>query len=55
MSWFTRCYRSGECGWFNYRTPDDAPITEQDAFFWLSLDAICRKFNEMIALERAKR
>ena len=36
------------------RTPDDAPVSEQEAFFWFALEVIARKLNEMIALERSK-
>jgi hypothetical protein len=54
VSWFTRCFRNGEAGWFGYQTPDGLPIAQQDAFFWSAMEVICRKLNEMIVLERAK-
>jgi hypothetical protein len=54
VSWFTRCYRNSDAGWFAYRTPDDHAICDQDAFFWNALETIARKLNEMIALAQAK-
>lgn len=54
MSWFSRCYRNGEAGWFSYRTPDGEAIMLQDAFFWNALEIIARELNTQIALQRAK-
>jgi hypothetical protein len=54
MSWFTRCYETGENGWIVRRTPDGLPVMDQDAFFWNALEWICRELNAQIALERAK-
>lgn len=54
MSWYGRCFRSGENGWFPFQTPDGMSIIDQDAFFWNCLETIARKLNEQIALERSK-
>lgn len=54
MSWFGRCYRASDAGWFAFVTPDGLPIMDQDAFFWNALEIIARELNAEIALERAK-
>lgn len=54
MSWFGRCFRNGETGWFAFQTPDGESIMLQDAFFWNALEVIARELNAQIALQRAK-
>lgn len=54
MQWFSRVYVSGEGGWFAHRTPDNRPVSEQDAFFWFALEIIARELNAMRAAEMAK-
>lgn len=54
LTWFTRLYRNGETGWFQFQTPDGKPIIVQDAFFQNSLEIIARELNAQIAIARAK-
>lgn len=54
ISVFNRCYRSGEAGWFSYRTPDDRAVMEQDSYMWMATEVIASKLNQIIATERAK-
>lgn len=54
LSWFNRIYSCTDSGWTVLRTPDDLPITQQDAFFWFALEAIARELNLMRAAELAK-
>lgn len=53
ISWFNRVYEASDSGWVVARTPDNQPVTEQDAFFWFSLEAIARELNAMRATELA--
>lgn len=54
LKWFNRVYEPTDSGWVVARTPDDRPITEQDAFFWFALEIIARELNSIRALELAK-
>jgi hypothetical protein len=54
FTWFNRIYVCSDAGWTVARTPDDKPITEQDAYFWFALEAIARELNLMRAIELAK-
>jgi hypothetical protein len=54
LKWFNRVYAPTDSGWVVQRTPDDQPITEQDAFFWFALECIGRELNAIRALEMAK-
>lgn len=54
VSWFGRCYRKGDAGWFAYTTPDGRPVALQDAFMWNAMEVICRELNVQIAVEQAK-
>lgn len=53
ISWFNRVYAPTDSGWVIARTPDDRPVTDQDAFFWFALEIIARELNQMRAVELA--
>lgn len=54
IQWFNRVYQPSDSGWVVGRTPDDQPITQQDAYFWFALEAVARELNAMRAVEMAK-
>lgn len=51
LTWFFKLYRCGDTGWHNVQTPDGRSIIEQDNFFWVALENIGRKLNEIRAHE----
>lgn len=54
IGWFNRVYVPTDSGWVVSRTPDNAPITQQDAYFWFALEVVAREMNIMRANEIAK-
>jgi hypothetical protein len=54
IAWFNKLYVPSENGWYNNRTPDDAPLMDQDAYFWRALEIICATNNLMMIEARNK-
>lgn len=54
LTWFFRCYRAGDSGWYLYCFPDGRPIIVQDAFFVQSLEILARTMNVMMLEESRK-
>jgi hypothetical protein len=47
LSWFFKLYESTDSGWWPRRTPDDRPVTKQDAYFWRCLEVIAQTLIEL--------
>jgi hypothetical protein len=47
IGWFFKVYQAGENGWWLARTPDDGPMTTQDAYFHRCLEVIAQTMMEL--------
>ncbi len=54
LAWATRIYTLGDGGYRFDRTPDDRPLTEQDAYFMRCVETIVGTWNQKIAEERKR-